>query len=158
MASVWTLDDLSHMWVFIIDGASGACCDRGSEISLKIARTPTIISFNINYGSEIQSSRLWANTKMKRLLWNKCGGEVWIMEISIQREESIALCLHGSKILSANQADRIRVTTFQGRSTLLPAELWGKVSDAQYIQNVCLACLALQSMPASRREEQLRHK
>lgn len=35
MASVWTLGDLSHMQVFIIDGPLGAWCGRGERGQVK---------------------------------------------------------------------------------------------------------------------------
>lgn len=62
-----------NMQLFIIDGPLGACCDtklqRRKRASLKIARTPTIISYIIKYSwSDLTSimplHTLWAPAEL----------------------------------------------------------------------------------------------
>lgn len=109
----------------------GVTEEREREGSLKIAGTPTIISFNINYSPEIWSDRLWAKNE-KGPLWNKCEGEVWIMDFQSGRgERCISSAQEQNTFRLNDRADRIRVATFQ--VCLFPAELWRKVSDVQYI-------------------------
>lgn len=139
MALVWTLDDLSHMQVFIIDGPLGAWCDKEREGSLKIAWTPTIISFNINYSPVIRSDRRWAKTKMQKMLWNKREGKVWIMDFQSGRGERCILSAQQQNTFCPNkQADHIRVATFQGQSACLLLSSGGK-SLMLSIYSICLA-------------------